>query len=45
MVIRKGQPLFKAFGGFHHIYANSTAADALRASKSFPDGAVFCSIY
>jgi hypothetical protein len=41
MVIQKGHPLFDAFGGLHHIYANAAAADALRASKSFPDGAVF----
>src|SRR5688572_1634215 len=41
MVIQKGHPLFDAFGGMHHIYANPAAADALRASKSFPDGAVF----
>ena len=41
MVIQKGHPLFDAFGGLHHIYANPAAADALRGSKSFPDGAVF----
>ena len=41
MVIQKGHPLFDAFGGIHHIYANPAAAEALRASKSFPDGAVF----
>jgi hypothetical protein len=41
MVIQKGHPLFDAFGGIHHIYANSAAAESLRASKPFPDGAVF----
>jgi hypothetical protein len=41
MVIQTGHPLFDAFGGLHHIYANPAAAEALRASKSFPNGAVF----
>ena len=41
MVIEKGHPLFETFGGIHHIYANPVAADALRVSKPFPDGAVF----
>ena len=41
MVIQAGHPLFDAFGGLHHIYANPAAAEALRASKSFPNGAVF----
>jgi hypothetical protein len=41
MVIQKGHSLFDAFGGIHHIYANPSGADALRASKAFPDGAVF----
>jgi hypothetical protein len=41
MVIQKGHPLFDAFGGIHHIYANPAAAAALRGSKPFPDGAVF----
>jgi hypothetical protein len=40
MVIQQGHPLFDSFGGIHHIYANPSAADALRASKPFPDGAV-----
>ncbi len=40
MVIQKGHPLFDTFGGIHHIYANPSATDALRASKPFPDGSV-----
>ena len=40
MVIQQGHPLFDAFGGLHHIYANPAAVEALRASKPFPDGAV-----
>jgi hypothetical protein len=32
-------PLFEAFGGVHHIYANPTAARAYRQnSNKFPDG-------
>jgi len=34
-------PLFKDFGGVHHIYANRIAADAYkRGAKKFPDGSV-----
>jgi hypothetical protein len=40
MVIQKGHPLFEAFGGIHHIYANPSAAESLRASKTFPNDAV-----
>jgi Cytochrome P460 len=40
MVIQKGHPLFEAFGGIHHIYANPSAVESLRAEKAFVDGAV-----
>jgi hypothetical protein len=40
MVIQRGHPLFDTFGGIHHVYANPAAADALRTSSAFPDGAV-----
>jgi len=40
MVIQPGDPLYEAFGGIHHIYANWTAFKAMRDGKSFPDGAV-----
>ncbi len=34
-------PLFKDFGGVHHIYANRVAAQAYkRGTKKFPDGSV-----
>lgn len=40
MVIQEGHPLYDAFGGIHHIYANDKALKALKEGKSFPDGAV-----
>ncbi|MFU8896253.1 MAG: cytochrome P460 family protein [Gammaproteobacteria bacterium] len=39
MVIEKGHPLYAAFGGIHHIYANDKALEGYR-SNTFPDGAV-----
>lgn len=39
MVIENGHPLFDAFGGIHHIYANPKAMQGYRSGK-FPDGAV-----
>jgi hypothetical protein len=34
-------PLFKDFGGVHHIYANKVAAQAYkRGAKKFPDGSI-----
>jgi hypothetical protein len=38
MVIEKGHPLFDAFGGIHHLYADAAALRGYRAGK-FPDGA------
>lgn len=39
MVIQQGHPLFTAFGGIHHIYANPKAMQGYRSGK-FADGAV-----
>lgn len=39
MVIEEGHPLYAAFGGIHHIYANDLAMTGYR-SERFPDGAV-----
>jgi hypothetical protein len=39
MVIQQGHPLFEAFGGIHHIYANAKAMEGYRKGK-FPDGSV-----
>ncbi|MCB1685275.1 MAG: cytochrome P460 family protein, partial [Pseudomonadales bacterium] len=38
-VIEEGHPLYGAFGGIHHLYANDKALEGYR-SNSFPDGAV-----
>lgn len=39
MVIQEGHPLFGAFGGIHHLYANPKAMEGYR-SGTFPDGSV-----
>ncbi len=39
MLILPGHPLYEAFGGIHHIYANDKAMRGYRTSK-FPDGSV-----
>ncbi len=39
MVIEKGHPLFDAFGGIHHLYANKQALAGYRTGK-FPAGSV-----
>ncbi len=38
MVIEPGHPLYEAFGGIHHIYADPKALEGYRTG-SFPDGA------
>lgn len=39
MVISPGHPLYDAFGGIHHIYANNKAVDGYRTGK-FPIGSI-----
>jgi len=39
MVIDNGHPLYEAFGGIHHLYANPQAVAGYRSGK-FPDGAI-----
>jgi hypothetical protein len=39
MLIEEGHPLFGAFGGIHHLYANQKAMQGYKAGR-FPDGAV-----
>jgi Cytochrome P460 len=39
MVIGAGHPLYAAFGGIHHLYANKAAMTGYRTGK-FPDGSV-----
>jgi hypothetical protein len=39
MVIEQGHPLYEAFGGIHHIYANQQALQGYRSNR-FPDGSI-----
>lgn len=39
MELKPGHPLFEAFGGLHHIYANPKAVKGYKSGK-FQDGAV-----
>ena len=39
MVIDQGHPLYEAFGGIHHLYANPKAVAGYKSGK-FPNGAV-----
>lgn len=39
LILEAGHPLYEAFGGLHHIYANDRAMKGYRSGK-FPDGAV-----
>jgi hypothetical protein len=39
MVIQPGHPLYDAFGGIHHIYANPKGIEGYRGGR-FADGAV-----
>ncbi|MFQ5630009.1 MAG: cytochrome P460 family protein, partial [bacterium] len=40
LILQEGHPLYEAFGGIHHVYANEAALAAMKAGKSYPDGAV-----
>ena len=40
MVILEGHPLYEAFGGIHHIYANDKALQGYQQGGRFPDGSV-----
>ncbi len=39
MQLKPGHPLYEAFGGIHHIYANKNAVQGYRAGR-FADGSV-----
>ena len=41
VIFDKKHPLFGAFGGIHHVYANPKALKALKAKKDYPKGSVF----
>lgn len=36
MVIESGHPLYEAFGGIHHLYANEKAIEGYRGGGTFP---------
>ncbi len=40
MILEKGHPLYEAFGGIHHIYANKKALEGYKAGNKFKDGSV-----
>lgn len=40
LILEKGHPLYEAFGGIHHIYANKTALEGYKEGKKFKDGSV-----
>lgn len=40
LILEKGHPLYDAFGGIHHIYANKTALEGYKAGSEFKDGSV-----
>jgi len=40
MILEKGHPLYDAFGGIHHVYANKTALAGYKAGNKFKDGSV-----
>lgn len=40
MVLEKGHPLYEAFGGIHHIYANKKALEGYQKGNKFKDGSV-----
>jgi hypothetical protein len=40
LILEKGHPLYDAFGGIHHIYANKKALEGYKAGKKFKDGSV-----
>lgn len=40
LILEKGHPLFEAFGGIHHIYANKVALEGYKSNRKFIDGSV-----
>ncbi|MFN3694215.1 MAG: cytochrome P460 family protein [Ignavibacterium sp.] len=40
LILEKGHPLYEAFGGIHHIYANKKALEGYKAGNKFSDGSV-----
>lgn len=40
LILEKGHPLYEAFGGIHHIYANEIALEGYKEGNKFKDGSV-----
>ena len=40
VILQEKHPLYKTFGGIHHIYANGKALKAMMAGKPYVDGSV-----
>lgn len=40
LTLKEKHPLFKDFGGIHHVYVNSRGKEALISKTSFPEGSV-----
>jgi hypothetical protein len=40
LILEEGHPLYKDFGGIHHIYANEKAYQAYKNKTKFPEGAL-----
>ncbi|MCS6971384.1 MAG: cytochrome P460 family protein [Turneriella sp.] len=39
--LKEKHPLFKDFGGLHHVYANAVGLETLKKGGSYPDGTIF----
>ncbi|MCS6983847.1 MAG: cytochrome P460 family protein [Leptospiraceae bacterium] len=40
MELKKDHPLYKDFGGLHHVYVNHEGLEALKKGGPFPDGSI-----
>lgn len=40
LTLEEGHPLYKDFGGIHHIYANKIATQAYKNKTNFPEGSL-----
>jgi hypothetical protein len=39
--LKEKHPLFKDFGGLHHVYVNPVGVEALKKGQAYPDGTIF----
>lgn len=40
LILEEGHPLYKTFGGIHHIYANKKAIEGYKSGNKFKDGSM-----